>query len=145
MPQKKYEQKIFSIHRIYVKDISFESPNSPEIFEKQCIPNMKFNINTNMNQLEPSIFEIILQIRVVVKSETDLVFLCDVHQAGIFMIDNFNDYELKHCINSYCPNILFPYARACISSLVSYGSFPQLNIAPVNFDDILNNNSEFKK
>lgn len=140
MPEKKLNQKAFAIHRIYIKDISFEAPNTPEIFEKKCIPTMKFNVNTNIKQLKLDIFEIILQVRVVVRSEKDLIFLCDVHQAGIFLISNFDKQELKYYISSYCPNILFPYARACISSLVSYGSFPQLNLAPINFDNILKKN-----
>ncbi|QFQ32798.1 protein-export chaperone SecB [Buchnera aphidicola (Aphis fabae)] len=141
MPEKKLNQKVFSIHRIYIKDISFEAPNTPEIFEQQCIPTMKFNMNTNVKKLKLNIFEIILQVRVIVQTKNSLVFLCDVHQAGIFLIDNFNEQELKYYIGSYCPSILFPYARTCISSLVSYGSFPQLNLAPINFDDILKKNN----
>ncbi|QCI18048.1 protein-export chaperone SecB [Buchnera aphidicola (Aphis nasturtii)] len=145
MLEEQLKKKVFVIQRIYVKDISFEAPNTPEIFEQQCIPTMKFNINTDIKKLQLNLFEIVLQVRVIVESKKDLVFLCDVHQAGIFLISNFDEIELKHCLGSYCPNILFPYARACISSLVSFGSFPQLNLAPINFDDILNKNSEFKK
>ncbi|QFQ31908.1 protein-export chaperone SecB [Buchnera aphidicola] len=145
MLEKKSKKKVFIIQRIYVKDVSFEAPNTPEIFEKQCIPTMKFNLNTNIKKIKLDIFEIVLQVRVIVESKKDLVFLCDVYQAGIFFISNLDVKELEHCTNSYCPNILFPYARACISSLVSFGSFPQLNLAPVNFDDILNTNSEFKE
>ncbi|QCI16894.1 protein-export chaperone SecB [Buchnera aphidicola (Aphis helianthi)] len=145
MIEKQLEKKVFAIQRIYIKDISFEAPNTPAIFEKKCIPTMKFNINTDVKKIKLDIFEIILQVRVIVESKKDLVFLCDVHQAGIFLISKFNEQELKYCIASYCPNILFPYARTCISSLVSYGSFPQLNLAPINFDDILNQNSNLKK
>lgn len=140
MLEKKTNQKIFEIHRIYIKDVSFEAPNTPEIFETQCIPTMKFNVNTDIKKLQLNIFEIILKVRVIVESKNNLVFLCDVHQAGIFLIANFNQEELKYYIGAYCPNILFPYARACISSLVSYGSFPQLNLSPINFDNILKKN-----
>ena len=139
MSEKNLNQKVFIIHRIYVKDISFEAPNTPEVFEKQCVPTMKFNVNTDVKKFKLNIFEVILKVRVIVKNKEDLVFLCDVHQAGIFFISHFNENELKHCLSSYCPSILFPYARSCISSLVSYGSFPQLNLAPINFDNIINN------
>ncbi|ADP66453.1 preprotein translocase subunit SecB [Buchnera aphidicola str. TLW03 (Acyrthosiphon pisum)] len=73
-------------------------------------------------------------VKVTVKIKEDLVFLCDIDQAGIFFIANINEKRLKHCLYSYCPNILFPYARTCISNLVSCGSFPQMNLAPINFD-----------
>ncbi|CAL4318336.1 Protein-export protein SecB [Buchnera aphidicola (Protaphis terricola)] len=138
MSEKKIKQKIFSIQRIYVKDISFEAPHTPEIFKISTVPTMKFNIDTDIKKLKLNIFEIILKVRVIVKDKTNLVFLCDVHQAGIFLIDNFYEEELKHCLAVYCPNILFPYARSCISHLVSYGSFPQLNLEPINFDNIFN-------
>ncbi|ALD15021.1 preprotein translocase subunit SecB [Buchnera aphidicola (Aphis glycines)] len=145
MLEQKLKKKVFIIQRIYVKDISFEAPNTPGIFEKQFVPTIQFNLNTDIKKIKLNVFEIILQVRVIVENKKDLVFLCDVYQAGIFFISNLDGKELEHCINSYCPNILFPYARACISSLVSFGSFPQLNLVPINFDDILNTNSEFKK
>lgn len=87
----------------------------------------------------------ILKIRLIVKIENDLVFLCDIDQAGIFFIKNLSEKRLKHCLYSYCPNILFPYARACISSFISYGSFPQINLAPINFDALYYNHLKLEK
>jgi preprotein translocase subunit SecB len=136
MSEKKTKKKFLEIQRIYIKDASFEAPNTPNVFHKKWNPKIKFNLNTISKKLKPNIFETILQVRVIVKSEESLIFLCDVHQAGIFFISDLNESELKHCLGSHCPNILFPYARTCISNLVSYGSFPQLNLAPINFDDI---------
>ncbi|QCI18620.1 protein-export chaperone SecB [Buchnera aphidicola] len=145
MSKEKLKEQVFLIHRIYVKDISFEAPNTPQIFEKECIPNMKFNINTDVKELKLNVFEVTLKVRVIVQSEKDLVFLCDVHQAGVFFISNLNEQELRHCVSSYCPSILFPYARTCISTLVTYGSFPQLNLVPINFDHFFNKHKKFKK
>ncbi|AYN24452.1 protein-export chaperone SecB [Buchnera aphidicola] len=145
MSEKQLKEKSFEIQRIYIKDASFEAPNTPKIFHKKWDPTIKFNLSTVSKKLKTNIFETILQVRVIVKSEENLVFLCDVHQVGIFFISCLNEQELKHCLGSYCPNILFPYARTCISSLVSYGSFPQLNLSPINFDDIFYKNLEYEK
>lgn len=140
MSERKLKEKSFEIKRIYIKDASFEAPNTPNIFHKKWDPIIKFNLNITSNKLKSNIFETVLQVRVIVKNEENLFFLCDVHQAGVFLISYFNEKELKHCLGSYCPNILFPYARTCISSLVSYGSFPQLNLTPINFDNIFYKN-----
>lgn len=143
MSEKKRQQDIFEIQRIYIKDISFEVPNTPDIFYKNWQPTVKIDLNTLSKKLEKNIFEIILQIKVLVKIKEDIVFLCDVDQAGIFVIPNLNKNELKHCLCAYCPNILFPYARECISSLISRASFPQLHISPINFDSIYFNRINF--
>ncbi|QCI15750.1 protein-export chaperone SecB [Buchnera aphidicola] len=145
MSKEQTKQKSFIIQRIYIKDASFEAPNTPNIFHADWHPNVKFNLNTISKKVEENIFEIVLQVRVIVKIKEDIVFLCDVDQAGIFFISNLNEKNLKHCLYSYCPNILFPYARTCISSLISYGSFPQMNLAPINFDAIYHNYMELKK
>ncbi|QCI24165.1 protein-export chaperone SecB [Buchnera aphidicola (Muscaphis stroyani)] len=139
------KQHLFEIKRVYIKDVSFECPNAPSIFDQKWKPTVQLNLNTFSNKIELNIFEITLQVRVKVKSEKNLVFLCDVHQAGIFFISQLNEIELNQCIGSYCPNILFPYARECISNLVSHASFPQLNLAPINFDDIYQKHVEYKK
>ncbi|AAM67621.1 protein-export chaperone SecB [Buchnera aphidicola] len=145
MSEEKLKKKSFEIQRIYIRDASFEAPNTPNIFHKKWDPEIKFNLSTVSKKLKPNIFETNLQVRVIVKSEENLVFLCDVHQVGIFFISCLDEQELKHCLGSYCPNILFPYARTCISSLVSYGSFPQLNLSPIDFDDIFCKNLKSKR
>lgn len=145
MSEEKIKQQHFEIQRIYIKDVSFEAPNTPSIFYKNWTPKIEFNLNIISNSIQENIFEVILQVRVTVKIKEDVVFLCDVHQAGIFFIVNLKKDKLKHCLYSYCPNILFPYARECISSLVSNASFPQLNLAPINFDAIYYKNINFQK
>ncbi|ANZ22779.1 preprotein translocase subunit SecB [Buchnera aphidicola (Diuraphis noxia)] len=145
MSEEKIKKNIFEIQRIYIKDISFESPHTPNIFYLNWKPIIKIDLNTFFKKIEKNIFEIVLQIRVIVKIKDNVVFLCDVHQAGIFFISNLKEDQLSHCLHSYCPNILFPYARECISNLVSRASFPQINIAPINFDSIYFNHINSKK
>jgi preprotein translocase subunit SecB len=124
----------FNIQRIYTKDISFETPNSPVIFKKEWKPEVKLDLDTKSNKLDDSAFEVVLSLTVTAKVDGDTAFLCEVQQAGIFSIGNMPEPQLAHTLGSFCPNILFPYAREAISSLVSRGTFPPLNLAPVNFD-----------
>ncbi len=124
----------FSIQRIYVKDVSFESPNAPAIFRKEWQPEVKLDIDTRSAKLEDGLFEVVLTLTTTVTVEDETAFLCEVHQAGIFTIPNVPEPQFAHMIASFCPNILFPYAREAVSNLVNRGTFPALNLAPVNFD-----------
>ncbi len=124
----------FSIQRIYVKDISFESPNAPAIFRKEWQPEVKLDLDTRSNKLDENLFEVVLTLTTTVSVENETAFLCEVHQAGIFTIPTVSEPQLAHMIASFCPNILFPYAREAVSSLVNRGTFAALNLAPVNFD-----------
>lgn len=124
----------FAIQRIYIKDVSFETPNSPELFTQQWKSEVNLELNTNVNRLDNGVYEVVLQVTVTSKAGEKTAFLVEVQQAGIFTASGFSDPELGHMLNSYCPNILFPYAREVISDLVTKGSFPQLLLAPVNFD-----------
>lgn len=130
------EQQVeFQIQRVYVKDISFETPGTPLVFQKEWTPDVKLDLDTKSARLGDNIFEVVLTLTVTCKlGEEEIAFLCEVQQAGIFTIGNMAEPQLAHCLGSFCPNILFPYARETVSSLVSKGSFPQLNLAPVNFD-----------
>lgn len=124
----------FNIQRIYVKDLSFECPNSPEVFKKEWAPEVKMDLDTQSKQLEEGVFEVTLSLTATATLGEDVAFLCEVQQAGIFAVANLEGAQLAHCLNAFCPNILFPYAREAISSMVGRGTFPQLNLAPVNFD-----------
>jgi preprotein translocase subunit SecB len=124
----------FAIQRLYIKDVSFETPNSPAIFTQQVKSDINLELNTVINKLEESVYEVALQVTVTSKAGDKTAFLVEVQQAGIFTIAGFNDAELGHMLNSYCANLLFPYAREVVSDLVTKGSFPQLLLAPVNFD-----------
>ena len=126
----------FNIQRIFTKDISFESPNSPAIFTKEWKPEIKLDIDTSTNKLDESVFEVVLSVTVTASLGEETAFLCEVQQAGIFAIGEMPDQNKAHMLGSYCPNLLFPYARETISNLVNRGTFPPLNLAPVNFDAI---------
>ncbi|MGI5308413.1 protein-export chaperone SecB [Rheinheimera sp. WS51] len=124
----------FAIQRIFVKDISFEAPNAPAIFRKEWKPEVKLDLDTRSEKLEENTYQVILSLTVTTTVEGETAFLCEVQQAGIFSIGEVEDAQLAHMLASYCPNMLFPYAREAVSNLVNRGTFPQLNLAPVNFD-----------
>ncbi|MGL4205125.1 MAG: protein-export chaperone SecB [Aeromonadaceae bacterium] len=128
------KQPEFHIQRVYIKDVSFEAPNTPAIFQKDWKPEVKLDMDTKTAVLAEDIYEVVLTLTVTCTLEADTAFLCEVKQAGIFTAANLDAQQLAHCLGSYCPNILFPYARETVAGLVSKGSFPQLNLAPVNFD-----------
>lgn len=127
----------FAIQRIFTKDVSFEAPNTPAIFKTEWRPEVKLDLDTRSNKLEEHVFEVILKLTVTTKIGEQTAFLCEVQQAGIFTVPEGGEVpegQTAHMLGSFCPNILFPYARECISNLVNRASFPQLNLAPVNFD-----------
>jgi preprotein translocase subunit SecB len=127
-------EKQFSIQKIYTKDMSFETPNSPKIFTEKWEPVVDFNLGTNVTPLEDSMYEVALAVTITVKCGDKTAYLVEVNQAGIFSLGGFTDQEMGPMAGSFCPNILFPYAREVISDLVTKGGFPQLLLAPVNFD-----------
>jgi preprotein translocase subunit SecB len=125
----------FSIQRVYIKDLSFESPNTPDIFTTPWKPKMHVEMNTESVSLQQNDYEVVLSLTVTVKGEDDkTAFLVEVKQAGVFAISGFDAQKMGHMLGSFCPNILFPFAREVVSDLVSKGGFPQLLLAPVNFD-----------
>lgn len=127
-------EKQFSIQKIYTKDLSFETPNTPSIFTAKWEPAVDFNLATNVSPLEQNLFEVTLKVTITVKCADVTAYLVEVNQAGIFALGGFTDQEMGPMMGSFCPNILFPYAREAISDLVTRGGFPQLLLAPVNFD-----------
>ncbi|PKM11841.1 MAG: protein-export chaperone SecB [Gammaproteobacteria bacterium HGW-Gammaproteobacteria-3] len=127
-------EKQFSIQKIYTKDLSFETPNSPKIFTEKWEPKVDFNLGTNVQALDNSLYEVTLTITVTVKCGDTTAYLVEVCQAGIYSLAGFSDEEMGPMVGSFCPNILFPYAREVVSDLVAKGGFPQLLLAPVNFD-----------
>ena len=124
----------FAIQRIFVKDLSFETPNSPAIFTEKWEPKVNVELNSKANKLKDSVFEVVLSLTVTATVADKTAYLAEVQQAGIFTIAGFKDAEINHMIGSFCPNILFPYGREVVSDLVTKGSFPQMVLSPVNFD-----------
>ncbi|NOT84722.1 MAG: protein-export chaperone SecB [Methylococcaceae bacterium] len=127
-------EKQFAIQKIYTKDVSFETPNSPQVFTQKWEPAIDFNLGTNVETLENGLYEVALTVTATVKCNDSVAYLAEVCQAGIFALTGFDDNEMGPMMGSFCPNILFPYAREAISDLVAKGGFPQLLLAPVNFD-----------
>lgn len=131
------KQKLtFSLQRIYVKDISFEAPNSPEVFKQPFKPKVNLDLNTTSAQTADDQYEVTIKVTARVNdSETGTTsFLAEVEQAGLFRIAGIEGEQLDQTLGAFCPNLLFPYARECVDNLVNRGGFPPLMLAPVNFD-----------
>lgn len=141
------QEQNFEIHKLYLKGCSFESPNTPEMFEKEeWKPQVHLDIHTKTHAAGDNIHEVILTLTATAKVEREkIAFLAEVEQAGLFYLAGFAAEELKHMLGSFCPNILFPYGREKISSLVSSGGFPPLYLAPINFDMLYQHHLEQEK
>ncbi len=128
----------FSVQRVYVKDASFEAPDSPEVFLRQYNPQISFNLNTRSRKLEvqENVYEVVLRLTVDVKQDEKTLFLVEVEQAGVFEIKGLDDERLEQVLNITCPTVLFPYGREAIDNLAIKGGFPPLTLAPINFEMI---------
>ncbi len=124
----------FAIRRIYVKDLSFEGPSSPEIFAEEWSPDIDLNLHTTARQLAEDDYEVALTVTATVKAGEATAFLVEVVQAGVFTVRGLSAEQLGPMLGAYCPNVLFPYAREAVSDLSVRGGFPQLVLTPVNFD-----------
>ena len=127
-------QKQFGIQKIYVKDMSFETPNSPAIFTLEWNPEINLELNSQGSKIADGMHEVVLSLTVTAKLGDSTAYLAEVQQAGIFAMLGFEDSELAPLLGAMCPSTLFPYARETISDLVARGGFPQLVLAPINFD-----------
>ncbi|STX29617.1 preprotein translocase SecB subunit [Legionella beliardensis] len=135
----------FMIQRVYIKDSSFEAPGTPAVFQQKWEPELTLDINTAHNTLEKDVYEVVLTLTATVKNQNAVAFLAEVKQAGIFTIQGAAGPQLDHLLGSFCPSILFPYAREAITSEVIRGSFPQLVLAPINFDALYAQQLEQKR
>lgn len=128
-------QQQFAVQRIYTKDLSFESPLSPGVFREQWSPQVNVELNTRSDKFDDEgNFEVVLLITITAKVNERTAFLCEVHQAGVFLVRGFDGEDLRRVLGTAAPNILFPYAREAIDSLVVKGGFPAIMLAPVNFE-----------
>ena len=125
---------VFAIQRIYLKDLSFETPMGPSVFQKQWQPKVNQDLNTKNTKLENDLYEVALRLTLTVTDGEDTIYVLEVKQAGIFAIKGLDPKQITHVINTTCPNILFPYAREAVDSVLSKGSFPALMLPPINFD-----------
>ncbi len=134
--QQTQNERKFDFQRIYTKDLSFETPNSPEIFTMEWKPESNLTLNSSVNNLDGNHFEVTITVTVTTKVEDKVAYLVEVKQAGIFTLQGFPKEEMGPMLGAFCPNILFPYAREVVSDLVNKGGFPQLLLAPVNFEHL---------
>jgi len=123
----------FSIQKIYVKDISFETPNTPDAFKMEWKPVVDMNITNEATPLGDDLFDVVLSVTLTVKIDDKVIYLVEINQAGIFLIKNFPKDLLSRMLATSCANILFPFAREAISDTVVRGGFPQLLLSPVDF------------
>lgn len=135
MSEQQEQNAQFVLQRIYVKDLSFESPRAPESFRGEWNPQVNLELNTRHSQLDEGVYEVVLSMTVTAKNDNeDVLYLVEIQQAGVFTAQGFGVEALEHTLGSFCPSVLFPYARETIDSIVTKGSFPALMLAPVNFD-----------
>jgi preprotein translocase subunit SecB len=128
------QQTSFQVEKIYVKDLSLEIPNAPQIFTEQVQPQLEVQIGTSATNFAETLFEVTVSATVTAKAGERTVFLAEVVQAGIFMVRNVPAQEVEPLLGIGCPSIVFPYLRETISDLIVRGGFPQVLLAPVSFE-----------
>jgi preprotein translocase subunit SecB len=134
------EAPILSLQSVYLKDCSFESPEGPRV-EGNWNPQISLDLHTGVSPLGGDVREVLLTVTVSAKMGERTLFLVEVKQAGAFLMQNLAEEDAKRAVGSICPGVLFPYARAAVSLLVTQGGFPQLLLPPVNFDALYANSS----
>ncbi len=135
MTDQQEPKQLYSIQKLYVKDLSFESPASPEAFSfERWDPAVELNLNNSYTRVQDNLYEAVLRITATIKNQDTTAFLIEVQQAGLFAISGFDDAEREYLLGSQCMTVLFPYARELISELTVRGGFPPLLLSPVNFD-----------
>jgi len=128
-------QAQLSLQKIYIKDVSFEAPGAPQIFQgTNSQPNVELNLSQRVTQLGEAAFEVVLSVTATCKIDDKTAYLAEVHQAGIFGLSGFDASGRDAVLATYCPNVLFPYARQVVSDLVQNGGFPPFFLQPINFD-----------
>jgi preprotein translocase subunit SecB len=125
-----------SVQKIYLKDVSFEAPAAPAIFQEQMQPRVDMNLTQKVANIGENVFEVVLAVTVTCKVGEKTAYLCEVQQAGIFGAAGFEPQQLDAVLGTYCPHVLFPYLRQVISDLIQNGGFPPLYLQPINFEQV---------
>jgi len=126
----------FQIQKLYTKDVSFELPNAPQVFQEEGQAEVKMNLSQRVEGLGDNLHEVVLTVTVTATVGEKTAYLVEVAQAGIFLVAGFNEQATHALMNTMCPGTLFPYARQTISSLIADGGFPPLTLQPVNFEQL---------
>ncbi len=127
-------QMQLALQKIYARDVSFEVPNAPQVFQAEGQPQVQLNLSHKATPIGDNNYEVVLTLTVTCTLNERTAYLAEVHQAGVFSLVGFGQNDLNAVLGSYCPNVLFPYARQIISDLVQNGGFPPLLLQPINFD-----------
>ena len=133
-PAQANPEKQLLLQKIYIKDLSFESPKSPEVFASNAQANTQLNIGSGNRKIEGDHVEVTLTLTLESKVNEDTLFLIEIVQAGVFTIAGYSDQERAMLLGSFCPGTLYPFAREAVAELASKGGFPQLLLQPINFD-----------
>ena len=129
------EERLVSLQTMYIKDVSFEAPNSPGVFlEEEVLPETKINLANTHDKIGDDSYDVCLKVRVESTYNDKTIFVAEVEQAGVFVISGYTEDEVKGLIAVFCPNTLFPYIRELVSSLVTKAGFPALLLQPINFE-----------
>ncbi len=126
----------FEIQKVYLKDVSLETPNSPMIFTEQWQPQTEVRLETGASPLTEDLFEVVLTVTVTSKLGERTAYLAEVQQGGLFTLRGFPEPQMGHMLHAFCPNLLFPFAREELASLIGKGGFPGLLLNPINFDGL---------
>jgi preprotein translocase subunit SecB len=128
-------EKQLSIVKIYLKDFSFESPQSPHVFRAdEWKPKTNLNLRSTHTPVDGDFHEVVLTLSVEAKDDDKTLFLVELHQAGLFEVTGHTPEEAGMLFGSFCPNILFPYARESMAAIIQKGGFPEFILQPINFD-----------
>jgi len=126
----------FTVEKIYVKDVSFESPNAPAVFNDAVQPELQLNLNQRVQRLGESAFEVVLAVTLTCKAGEKTAYVAEVQQAGVFGLVGLDPQSIDVLLGTQCPNILFPYVRSLVSELIQAGGFPPFFLQPINFDGL---------
>jgi preprotein translocase subunit SecB len=132
---------VLALQNVYLKDCSYEAPNGPRM-DGNWNPQINLDLHTAATGLTPEMTEVVLTVTVAAKQNDATIFLVEVKQAGVFMLKGLSEVDAKRAVASVCPSVLFPYARAAVSQLVTQGGFPQFLLPPVNFDALYANQAQ---
>lgn len=126
----------FVLQKIYVKDASFEAPNAPQVFNEEGQPSLQLNLAQKVGTIAEGVYEVVLTVTLTCTLAGKTAYLAEVAQAGIFGVTGFDQRNLEAILATYCPNVLFPYARQAVSELIVNGGFPPYYLQPINFEQL---------
>jgi preprotein translocase subunit SecB len=126
----------FTVEKLYVKDVSFESPGSPQVFNEAGQPQLQMNLNQKVQRLSDTAFEVVLGITLTCNMAGKTAYLAEVQQAGVFTLAGFEDAGIDAMLGTQCPNLLYPYAAATVANLIQAGGFPPFFMQPINFEGL---------